>query len=773
LKQMILESKTDNNQEYLITGTNPTDHNVITATIDTAIQKQQQKSRRWKTGSPEQWKQFNTMIKEKCEQTRAEDKNIETLQRNINECLEATIGSTVVRCNNKIKITNPQIKAAKEERKRRKRDFNQACKSNNSNKTQMKTQYIESQKMVRHLIEKQNQENIRQTVNQIIKDGGANSNTFWRTRKKIMNHNKTEEYEIMDEEENVISNPNRAKDHIADYFENLYQAREGENSHKKWTHHINNTVEMISKNTAKSQNETPFSEEELTNSIKKLKRNKSTGPDRMPNEIFIEADETTRKIYLQTLNQIYTSEKIPQQWQHGEIKRIHKGKGKKGKCSNERGITLASNFGKLFERLMDDRIKKETKITEIQAGGQKGVSTADHLMILNSIINQTKKLKKKQELHIAFLDVTKAYDKAWLNAILYTLNKSGLQGKNWRIAKELNNNLTATIRTQYGPTRTINIRDSIRQGGVLSVIEYANLMDDIAKELLDNAIGTQQLWSNNIPGCLLWVDDVALIHNNKDELQNMLDTTNEIAKRYRIKFGSEKSQILTINEKRGHTETKIGDQILDQTETYKYLGISINNKGNMEDHIKKIKGKTEAAIQTIFSLAGNDAFHNIEMATIWRLFNTCIIPIITYGAEAWTPTKAEEKTLQRILDNLLKRILKTPITTPSEILTAETGIWDIETQIMKKQILYYRTIMTTKNKDTTIYKVATDAKNPWKKRVENTLRLTDINEVDLITKKTIPSKEVCNTEIKRIPSKQNLQCSGKEIQSPGLHMEQN
>jgi hypothetical protein len=557
----------------------------------------------------------------------------------------------------------------------------------------------------------------------------------------IINHNTKEEYEIIDEQENTINNPNKAKDHIADYFEDLYQARDGENSHKTWTHHINNTVERISKDTAKSQNETPFSKEELTTSIKKLKRKKSTGPDLMPNEIFIEADEKTKEIYLYTLNLIYTSEKIPQQWQHGEIKRIYKGKGKKGKCSNERGITLASNFGKLFERIMNDRIKKETKITEAQAGGQKGVATADHLMILNSIINQTKKQRKKQELHIVFLDVTKAYDKAWLKAILYTLNKSGLQGKNWRIAKELNENLTATIRTQYGPTRTINIRDSIRQGGVLSVIEYANLMDDIAKELLNNAIGTQQLGINNIPGCLLWVDDVALIHKDRNELQNMLDTTNEIANRYRIKFGREKSQILTINKKQGNTETKMGDLILDQTETYKYLGVTINNKGNMEDHIKKLKGKTEAAIQTIFSLAGNDEFHNIEMATIWRLFNTCITPIITYGAEAWTPTKAEEKALQRIRDNLLKRILKTPITTPSEILTAETGIWDIETQIMKKQILYYRTIITTKNKDTTIYKVATDANNPWKKRVENTIRITGINEEDLITKNPIQAKK--------------------------------
>ena len=46
-------------------------------------------------------------------------------------------------------------------------------------------------------------------------------------------------------------------------------------------------------------------------------------------------------------------------------------------------------------------------------------------------------------------------------------------------------------------------------------------------------------------------------------------------------------------------------------------------------------------------------------------------------AEAWTPTKAEEGALQKILDNIIKRILKTPTTTPSELTTADTGIWDI------------------------------------------------------------------------------------------------
>ena len=79
-------------------------------------------------------------------------------------------------------------------------------------------------------------------------------------------------------------------------------------------------------------------------------------------------------------------------------------------------------MGKVFERLINNRIKDEIRMTEDQAGGQAGKSTADHINILNSIINHSKR-KKKQNLYVAFLDVTKAYDKAWLNAIMYTVQK--------------------------------------------------------------------------------------------------------------------------------------------------------------------------------------------------------------------------------------------------------------------------------------------------------------------------------------------------------------
>ena len=119
------------------------------------------------------------------------------------------------------------------------------------------------------------------------------------------------------------------------------------------------------------------------------------------------------------MNKILHSEKIPEQWTAGQLVRLYKGKGKKGKCSNERGITLASNIGKLFERLINNRITTEVNMTDAQAGGIKGRATVDHLLILKELVHISK--MQKQEAILTYLDVTKAYDKAWLDAVMYTI----------------------------------------------------------------------------------------------------------------------------------------------------------------------------------------------------------------------------------------------------------------------------------------------------------------------------------------------------------------
>ena len=92
--------------------------------------------------------------------------------------------------------------------------------------------------------------------------------------------------------------------------------------------------------------------------------------------------------------------------------------------------------------------------------------------------------KSKQTIYIVFLDVEKAFDKAYLPGILEILHKNGLKDRNWCIMKNINEDNEAIIKTHVGYTRTIQIKENLKQGGVLSGLAYSTLTDEIAKKTL-------------------------------------------------------------------------------------------------------------------------------------------------------------------------------------------------------------------------------------------------------------------------------------------------
>ena len=132
-------------------------------------------------------------------------------------------------------------------------------------------------------------------------------------------------------------------------------------------------------------------------------------------------------------------------------------------------------------------------------------------------------------------------------------------------------------------------------------------------------------------------------------------------------------------------EFTLGDMNLKYTDKYKYLGYLQNNKNNLDDHIKATKAKVENAYQTLLAIAGNKNFSNIEMQTIWELTQCCITSTIAYSTESWSPGKTENEKINRIMDNILKRILMVPQSTPREALYIETGLLNPEAMRLKKQ----------------------------------------------------------------------------------------
>ena len=676
------------------------DHNTITAKMTTNHTKKEIKtSTRWNINDNTNWELYNTNLRKTIQN---KGSNYSQIEEMIRQALKKSVGLRTFRIDNDCKPREPEeVKNLRRKKKEKRKEFEESTQE-----TRITTleDYYEAQRELRKAVEEAEKNRIRRTIEEITKS--RDKNAIWKVRKKLIGKKRID-YDTIDEDGNTITDPEEAKEHIANYFEDLYQAREADEEAKEWTNEILKANEITKKNTNEGERLPEITEKEMELTKKKLKRRKSCGPDNIPNEAIIHADKDNTNELRRIFNRILKENNIPEAWKNGRIITIYKGKGIKGKCSSERGISISSNMGKVFERIINERTKEHLNISDMQGGGKKGANTVDHILALKEAI------KKGKDCYVAFLDVTKAYDKAWADGIMYVLGKEGIDNKLWPIIKELNENLTAIVETKHGNTRPITMKDNIRQGGVLSVIMYAILMDEIAKEIEANKLGITMKEGEKI-GCLLWMDDVALIAESKDELQKMLDIADKISTKYRIKFGEEKSKIIKIGKKLTQTDFHLGQMNLGYCDKYKYLGVIFTNKNNMDEHIKEIKKKSEAAFNTAMAIAGSTDLKNMELKVIWELIETCILPIITYGWEATNPRRCDEKQLKQIVDNLIKRVLITPTGTPWEPLYIETGIQEIGLTIQKNRLNYMEKIETSQS---SILKKIREDQNPkgwWK-----------------------------------------------------------
>ena len=88
---------------------------------------------------------------------------------------------------------------------------------------------------------------------------------------------------------------------------------------------------------------------------------------------------------------------------------IFKGKGCVLECNNYRGIKLMSHTMKLWERIIEARLREITNIADNQFGFRPGKSTTEPIFALRML--QEKYREKNKEVHIVFVDLERAYDR--------------------------------------------------------------------------------------------------------------------------------------------------------------------------------------------------------------------------------------------------------------------------------------------------------------------------------------------------------------------------
>ncbi|GJV41140.1 retrovirus-related pol polyprotein LINE-1, partial [Tanacetum coccineum] len=78
---------------------------------------------------------------------------------------------------------------------------------------------------------------------------------------------------------------------------------------------------------------------------------------------------------------------------------------------------------KLWERVIERRLRRETSVSENQFGFMPGRSSVEAIHLIRSLLEKYK--ERQRDLHMAFLDLEKAYDSVPRELIWKTLVDKG------------------------------------------------------------------------------------------------------------------------------------------------------------------------------------------------------------------------------------------------------------------------------------------------------------------------------------------------------------
>ncbi|CAB4004921.1 Hypothetical predicted protein [Paramuricea clavata] len=93
------------------------------------------------------------------------------------------------------------------------------------------------------------------------------------------------------------------------------------------------------------------------------------------------------------------------------------------------GISLLPCINQMLKRIVLSRLQKEEKYSHQRE--QDALTTS---FVIDEVVNHCR--EEKEKVYVAYMDITKAFDTMWIDAMLFKLHyNKGIAGKTWRLIK--------------------------------------------------------------------------------------------------------------------------------------------------------------------------------------------------------------------------------------------------------------------------------------------------------------------------------------------------
>ena len=205
--------------------------------------------------------------------------------------------------------------------------------------------------------------------------------------------------------------------------------------------------------------------DEIKFAIKQLKLGKTAGPD----EVIAETIEAGGKPILgrlrSLLQMIWHSDNIPNTWKKRLIVPLFK-KGDNGECKNYRGISLLSAVGKVFTKVIQQRLqqKREQVAREEQAGFRPERGCCDQIFVPRQLLEE--RIRCGKSLVVVFIDFISAFDSVHQTALWKSLVVEEVPGKIIHLLQQVYEGTTSCVRVNRRTSEDFPVHTGIRQSYV-------------------------------------------------------------------------------------------------------------------------------------------------------------------------------------------------------------------------------------------------------------------------------------------------------------------
>lgn len=375
-----------------------------------------------------------------------------------------------------------------------------------------------------------------------------------------------------------------------------------------------------------------FNLEEVKRAVMEMKRGKAVGPDKIPVEFWLETGDCGLEWLTVLFNKIKSGTPMPDAYRKSHLLPFYKNKGDSRKLNNYRAIKLTSHTLKIYERVVNNRLKNIIRLHDSQCGFVEGKSTTDAIQCLRILMEKYRDARK--DLFLVFIDLEKAFDRVPRELIWLALRAHNVPEVYVRMIMDMYDDARTRVRCTAGESDEFTVKVGVHQGSVLSPMLFNIIMSYLLK-----LIGGETEIS------LLFADDVVLGSTDIVALQNALSNWDKILKDHGLKISVKKTEFLPCqfsDPERPKPDIYIGGEKLTVSSKFKYLGSVVNNEATCDDDIKH-----RTSVGWMKWRENSSVFCDKKMPRKLKgkLYATVVRPALLYASECWTMYDTYERKL--------------------------------------------------------------------------------------------------------------------------------